>query len=189
MSNPIFGGPVVAEIKEDRFITVNPGSHVEIWGREMPERREADVIERHNEFGSVGIPALVLRVAWRKDPIIITENGTWHVRVLLDAGKVGGDTAPEGAVAAIKKPVACVAVQFRGGSESAAAIVRWVAGKKAVQYRQDDELTGTPEAILLSTLEGDAECVPGSYIVFNESDGFYVVTEAVFKKTYEVKKS
>lgn len=186
MSNPMFGGPV-ATIREDKFVRVNPGSKVEFWSRENPEPREASVIQVFKEYGSTSIPALILD-AGGGTPELITENGTWHVRVILDAGKIGGKNAPENSVVVVKKPVHCVAVQFTGGAGNAAEIVKWVAGKHAVQYRQDDELTGTPEAIILSTLEGDVECVPGSYVVHNDEDGFYVVSEATLRKTYEVKK-
>lgn len=83
-----------------------------------------------------------------------------------------------------QKPVEVEAVQFMGGSASAAEIVRWINGNGGNAH-YEPVYTDTVDWLLrIKTLEGQMHAVPKDYIIRGVRGEFYPCKPDIFLETY-----
>lgn len=165
------------------FTDARPGSVIQYSGLGV-FNQEATVLEMKPEFGPTAIPALVVQPKGTTDTVLLTANGDTKIKILLDARSVASDDLPQRAVQARLRPRTVTAIQFTGGAGIATDLIRWLAGKVAVQYRGEDN--DVDEALILTFLGNVSEVRPGDWVVQDEEGGFRAINGTEFVRAYDV---
>lgn len=96
-----------------------------------------------------------------------------------------------------KKPVVIEAMQWDGTAENATQTINWILGYNAVaryigngedhpmRYEDENNKTGMPPFLVITTLEGNHRADAGDYIIRGVEDEFYPCKPQIFVKTYE----
>jgi hypothetical protein len=174
-----------APVAQPKLGEINLGSEVEVvdvTGAIPPFT--GTVVGSTNSFGASRIPAIHLKHTGSDDVVVVTDTGKWKVRVLVDSALLGSSAPPESLVHIRTKPHVKQAVQFVGGGESAAGIIRWGGGRAAITWRQPT--ADTTEALLVHTPEGVMEATIGDWVICGLQGEFYPCKPDVFLKTYDV---
>lgn len=175
-----------APTKEPKFTEITPGSVIEIadtTGGIAPFK--GTVIEVKPSFGPTGIPALIVKVDGSSgDPVAVTASGRYKVKVLVDSRILGSAEPPAGVVRARKLPVEISAIQFLGGVDAAVKIIQWAGGKALMRWVGGD--AASPEALVISTLEGEMRAEVGDWVLEGAHGEFYPVKPNIFADTYEI---
>lgn len=79
-----------------------------------------------------------------------------------------------------KKPVVIEANVYRGGAESATAIINWaLVFNQTIFYSPDDN------TLRINTLEGTMAASPGDFIIRGVDNEFYPRKPGIFERTYD----
>jgi hypothetical protein len=164
-----------------RLVDVKPGSVVRI--SDGPRGKvgnpiTATVLQTHAEFGPTGEPALyvVSDEGGRRDEFIISQAAGYTVTVIASAEQFITDEVPAGAVRVVVRPVHGVAMQFRGGVESATEIIRWALGRGAPRYSAGSD--NEPETITFGGLGADVGVMNvGDWVVLHEDNTFHITSD------------
>jgi hypothetical protein len=82
-----------------------------------------------------------------------------------------------------KKPVTVEARQWNGSPASGKDILGWMHRNGVAAYSK--WIDGTGERLVIPTLEGDMEAVPGDYVIKGVRNEFYPCKADIFHETYE----
>lgn len=85
-----------------------------------------------------------------------------------------------------KKPVVIEAVQFRGSSTSAQAIMSWMKSGVYLKRRDFDSTEIGTEIMEIETLEGTHQASQGDFIIKGIKGEFYPCKPDIFEATYEI---
>lgn len=161
-----------------------PGSKVLIGGQGVAEPFEAIVLATIPEHGPTAIPAIHVGYNNGADEAMITASGLYTVTVLVDGRDVAAlMPAPKTAVTVRTRPRQAVAIQFKGGLESATEIISWAIGHGTFRYFGGDDQTGE-HLTQVGIQSGDVW--PGDWVLRNEDGRFDVVRDGAFGDEYEV---
>lgn len=182
---PAQGGVLAPKTEADyptRLADVKPGSVVRISDgprAKVGQPIEGTVLQTHAELGATGEPALyvVRDVPGRpRDEFLISQAAGYTVTVIASAEQFITDELPPSAKRVIVRPVHGVAMQFRGGVESATEIIRWALGRGAPRYSAGSDLD--PETVTFGGLGADAGVMfPGDWVVLHEDGTFHITSD------------
>jgi hypothetical protein len=153
-----------------RFVDIKPGSTIRVGGpRVGGPPFEALVLQAKEEWGATGEPALYVARTSDREELWISQAAQYEVTIVGDASIFLSDALPENAVRVKVKPVTGVAIQFKGGIESATEIIRWALGKHAPMYDRGDDTR--EESIVFSGIGGEhATANPGDWVIIHDED-------------------
>lgn len=180
MDAPITAPPA----KPTPFSAARPSSTVLLTGQGFPTPTEAIVLRSEPEMGPRRVPALVVRLADGTERLVMQEGV--QMTVLKDPSTLFSGFTPKGAVAATRRPVEIVAVQFRGDTDTAVEILQWSAGKAVIHHVAAE---GDLPARLVITHGADdiTEIIPGDW-VYLQGDTLHAMKPEDFQTEFEVRR-
>lgn len=85
-----------------------------------------------------------------------------------------------------KKPVEVEVVLFKGGSASAAGVVKWILSHGGQAHYETVNMDTVEGMIGIKTLEGQMWATPGDYVIRGVEGEFYPCKPHIFEQTYEM---
>jgi len=182
MSDPQYG--TLQAPQQTKFTDVKPGStiSIETLNGSLPTF-EAMALEVKEEWGGKGLPAILYKTDGDNEPQLILDDGSMKIRILTDSSTMASSVPPGNLLNLLPKQKEVQAVQFVGGMESAAEIIRWAAGAAAIHYQQAD--SHHTEAVVITSLGGESVAELGAYIV-KEDGGYTVVSRDAIQAKYDI---
>jgi hypothetical protein len=167
-------GPKTDADYPTRLAEVKPGSVIRVGGdRVGGPAFTAMVLQAFESWGATGEPALFVSHTETRAEMVIAQSAGYEVTVVADASAYATNEIPAAAIRVHIKPVHGVALQFKGGVESATDIIRWCLGKGAPVYDKGDDLE--PETIRFGGIGGSGGVARvGDWIIMHEDDTFHI---------------
>jgi hypothetical protein len=163
-------GPKTDADYPTRFVDIKPGSTIRVGGpRVGGPAFEGLVLQAKEEWGATGEPAVYISRVDGGGELWISQAAQYEVTVTADASMFINESVPPNALRVRVRPITGIAMQFKGGIESATEVITWLLGRAAPQYfKGTDELE---EAIVFSGLNGaDTRANPGDWIILHDED-------------------
>jgi hypothetical protein len=161
-----------------RLVDIAPGSRVRIGGAKVGGPAfDGTVLQTYESWGATGEPCLFLSPDFDKEnPIAISQAAGYEVTVIANARDFISDELPASAVRVRVRPVHGVAIQFRGGVESATEIIQWALGRGAPRWNRGSDTED--ETIVFGGI-GLTEIVVrvGEWIILHDDETFHTVAQ------------
>lgn len=171
--------------KPTKFVDIVAGSTIKIESTNgsFDPILDATVLEVKPEYGPHSVPALVYNTKADPSLHLLMADGSSRVTVLVSAAGLVSETLPPTAVAITSVPKTGHALQYVGGPESAAEVLRFVAGN--VILRLEPERDRSPECLILRTLEQEQRIEIGSWAIRFEGGEVIFVNSDQFGADYD----
>ena len=173
-------GPKTEADYPTRIAEIKPGSVVSIGGPKVGGPAfNATVLATLAESGPTGEPALHVIADFpggRSEEFLISQAAGYEVTVVASAEHFITEDVPDTAVRVVVRPVHGIAMQFKGGVESATEIIRWALGRGAPRYSSGSDLE--EETITFGGLGVDTGVMrPGDWVVLHDDGTFHVTSD------------